>query len=157
MDMKKEIRLSDLVPKRKPKSRPKASSPAPRKRRRQAQLVGLKVGSSQLAAALVTNNGGVTLSKLVREPLEDGIVAAGAVHDRGALAKALDALARRLADGPAFAYSATKVLLSRELDMDLGSAIELEAMTQALLMKSDDFGEFYAAWSEGRTPAWTGR
>jgi hypothetical protein len=24
-------------------------------------------------------------------------------------------------------------------------------------MKSDDFGEFYAAWSEGRKPAWTGR
>jgi len=24
-------------------------------------------------------------------------------------------------------------------------------------MKSDDFGEFYAAWSEGRSPAWTGR
>ena len=44
-----------------------------------------------------------------------------------------------------------------ELDMDLGSAIELEAVTQSLLMKSDDFAEFYAAWSEGRKPAWSGR
>ncbi len=66
-------------------------------------------------------------------------------------------LARRLADGPAFAYSTTKVLLTREQDMDLGSAIELEAMTQALLMKSADHQEFYAAWSAGRKPEWTGR
>jgi enoyl-CoA hydratase/carnithine racemase len=73
------------------------------------------------------------------------------------LAAVAQALARRLADGPAFAYSTTKVLIGRELDMDLASAIELEAMTQALLMKSDDHREFYAAWSEGRKPAWSGR
>jgi enoyl-CoA hydratase/carnithine racemase len=73
------------------------------------------------------------------------------------LSGAAQALARRLADGPALAYSRTKVLLTRELDMDLGSAIEMEAMTQALLMKSHDHGEFYAAWREGRGPAWAGR
>jgi enoyl-CoA hydratase/carnithine racemase len=67
------------------------------------------------------------------------------------------ALARRLADGPAFAYATTKSLLTRELDMGLGPAIELEAITQALLMHSEDFEEFYAAWSEGRGPEWTGR
>jgi enoyl-CoA hydratase/carnithine racemase len=66
-------------------------------------------------------------------------------------------IARRLADGPALAYATTKVLLTREQDLDLGGAIELEALAQALLMKSDDFGEFYAAWSEGRSPAWSGR
>jgi enoyl-CoA hydratase/carnithine racemase len=62
-----------------------------------------------------------------------------------------------LADGPALAYSATKTLLTRELDMNLGGAIEMEALAQALLMKSEDFGAFYAAWSEGRSPAWSGR
>ncbi|MFC5290004.1 enoyl-CoA hydratase family protein [Actinokineospora guangxiensis] len=67
------------------------------------------------------------------------------------------ALARRLADGPAAAYSATKVLLTREQDMDLGSAIELEAITQALLMRTADHAEFYAAWSAGRKPHWSGR
>ncbi len=41
--------------------------------------------------------------------------------------------------------------------MDLGGAIEMEATTQALLMKSHDHREFYAAWSEGRRPAWSGR
>jgi enoyl-CoA hydratase/carnithine racemase len=66
-------------------------------------------------------------------------------------------LARRLADGPALAHSTTKILLTRELDMALGDAVEMEALAQALLMKSDDFGEFYAAWTEGRSPAWTGR
>ena len=62
-----------------------------------------------------------------------------------------------VADGPALAYSTTKVMLTRELDMSLASAIEMEALTQALLMRSRDHGEFYAAWSEGRTPAWSGR
>jgi enoyl-CoA hydratase/carnithine racemase len=79
------------------------------------------------------------------------------VVDDDELAGAAEALARRLADGPALAYATTKVLLSRELDLDLGGAIEIEALAQALLMKSDDFREFYAAWSEGRKPAWTGR
>ena len=79
------------------------------------------------------------------------------VVEDGELGAAATALARRLADGPALAYSTTKVLLTRELDLDLGGAIEVEALAQALLMKSEDFGEFYAAWSEGRKPAWTGR
>jgi enoyl-CoA hydratase/carnithine racemase len=73
------------------------------------------------------------------------------------LPAAASQLARRLADGPALAYSTTKVLLTRELDMGLGDAIELEAVTQALMMKTRDHAEFYAAWSEGRSPAWSGR
>ena len=48
-------------------------------------------------------------------------------------------------------------MLTRELDMSLGSAIEMEALTQALLMQTSDHREFYAAWSEGRQPAWSGR
>src|SRR5437016_3238424 len=51
------------------------------------------------------------------------------------------ALARRLADGPTFAHASTKMLLSRESDMDLAGSLELEAMTQALLMKSEDHAE----------------
>ena len=51
----------------------------------------------------------------------------------------------------------TKALLTRELDSDLGGAIEMDALTQALLMHSHDFHEFYTAWSEGRKPAWDGR
>ena len=67
------------------------------------------------------------------------------------------ALARRLADGPTFAYAATKTLLTRELDMSLPAAIEMEAWVQALLMRSDDHAEFYRAFTQGRDPNWTGR
>jgi enoyl-CoA hydratase/carnithine racemase len=77
--------------------------------------------------------------------------------DDGDLDRAAGALARRLADGPAFAYAQTKALLSRELDMSLAGALELEATTQALLMTSEDFAEFHAAFTGGRRPSWKGR
>jgi enoyl-CoA hydratase/carnithine racemase len=79
------------------------------------------------------------------------------VLDDDALMDGARALARRLADGPAFAYSTTKMLITRELDMDLTGAIELEATAQALLMTSRDHAEFLAAFREGRKPRWTGR
>jgi enoyl-CoA hydratase/carnithine racemase len=66
-------------------------------------------------------------------------------------------LAQRLASGPTFAYGTTKMLLSRELDSDLAGALELEAMTQALLMTTGDHREFYRAFTEGRAPQWKGR
>lgn len=70
---------------------------------------------------------------------------------------AVTGLAERLAGGPAFGYAQTKALLSRELDMNLSGAIELEAMTQALLMKSEDYAEFHAAFTGKRDPHWKGR
>jgi len=66
-------------------------------------------------------------------------------------------LAGRLANGPTLAYASTKTLLSRELDMNLAGSLELEAMTQALLMTTDDHAEFYKAFIEGRDPRWAGR
>ena len=69
----------------------------------------------------------------------------------------VSALAGRLASGPVQAYAQTKVLLTREQDMSLSAAIELEAMTQALLMKGEDYAEFHAAFNAGRPPQWTGR
>jgi enoyl-CoA hydratase/carnithine racemase len=82
---------------------------------------------------------------------------ANRVVDGPELPAATAELARRLADGPALAYAATKVLLGRELDLPLSGALELEAVTQALLLGSDDHREFYAAFTEGRSPAWKGR
>jgi enoyl-CoA hydratase/carnithine racemase len=66
-------------------------------------------------------------------------------------------LARRLADGPTLALAQTKSLLTRELDMSLGASVELDAMTQALLMTTADHAEFHAAFTEKRPPRWTGR
>jgi enoyl-CoA hydratase/carnithine racemase len=73
------------------------------------------------------------------------------------LDSAVAALAQRLASGPTLAYAQTKALLTRELDMSLAGAMELDAMTQALLMTSDDHAEFHAAFNERRPPRWTGR
>lgn len=69
---------------------------------------------------------------------------------------AVGRLARRLADGPTLALAQTKALLTRELDMPLAAAMELDAMTQALLMTTHDHAEFHAAFNEKRTPDWTG-
>jgi enoyl-CoA hydratase/carnithine racemase len=77
------------------------------------------------------------------------------VPDDG-LDAAVDRLARRLADGPSLAYAQTKALITRELDMPLAGAMELDAMTQALLMTTDDHAEFHAAFNERRPPHWTG-
>lgn len=70
---------------------------------------------------------------------------------------AVIALANRIASGPTLAYAQTKSLLTRELDMPLGAAVELDAMTQALLMTTEDHAEFHTAFNAGRPPAWKGR
>jgi len=70
---------------------------------------------------------------------------------------AVNALARRLAEGPTLAYAQTKSLITRELDMPIGAAMELDAMTQALLMTTHDHSEFHAAFNAKRKPQWTGR
>ena len=74
-----------------------------------------------------------------------------------AFEEAVGGLARRLASGPAQAYAQTKALLTKEQDMSLSAAVELEAMTQALLMKGQDYAEFHAAFTAGRQPRWQGR
>jgi enoyl-CoA hydratase/carnithine racemase len=70
---------------------------------------------------------------------------------------AVAALAARLASGPTLAYAQTKSLLTRELDMPLSAAMELDAMTQALLMTTEDHAEFHTAFNARRKPEWKGR
>jgi enoyl-CoA hydratase/carnithine racemase len=76
--------------------------------------------------------------------------------DDDALDDAVARLATRLATGPTLAYAQTKALITRELDMPLAGAMELDAMTQALLMTTDDHAEFHAAFNERRPPRWSG-
>ena len=78
------------------------------------------------------------------------------VPDDG-LADAVAELARTLAAGPTLAMAQTKSLLTRELDMSMSSAMELDAMTQALLMTTADHAEFHTAFNEKRRPNWQGR
>jgi enoyl-CoA hydratase/carnithine racemase len=123
-------------------------------------LAGADMGSAYLLPRLVGFGRATELLLLgdevgARRAAEIGL--ASAVVEDGALASEANDLARRLATGPSLAYAATKMLLSKELDMNLAGAIELEAMTQAMLMKSADHAEFYEAFQLGRDPNWTGR
>jgi enoyl-CoA hydratase/carnithine racemase len=77
--------------------------------------------------------------------------------EAGAFDETVSSLAARLASGPAHAYAQTKVLLTREQDMSLSAAVELEAQAQALLMKGQDYAEFHAAFTAKRQPRWQGR
>ena len=79
------------------------------------------------------------------------------LHDNEDLDGRVAELGRRLASGPTLAYSQTKSLITRELDMPIGSAMELDAMTQALLMTTHDHAEFHAAFNAKRAPEWQGR
>lgn len=65
--------------------------------------------------------------------------------------------ARRLAQGPSFALSMTKHMLNREIDMDLGAAIEAEAQAQALLLMGEDHRRFYEAFLAKAKPQFQGR
>ena len=116
-------------------------------------LAGADMGAAYLLPRLVGLGRATELLVLGGEVEAERAVEIGLatkVVDDVTLAAQATELARRLADGPVLAHSTTKVLLTRELDLDLGGAIEMEALAQALLMKGDDFREFYAAWSEGR-------
>ena len=123
-------------------------------------LAGADMGSAYLLPRIV-GLGRATEILLLGDRIDpDGAVAIGLaskVVADGDLATEATALARRFADGPAFAYAATKVLIGRELDIDLGSAIEFEAFAQALMMTSGDHAEFYRAFTGGRPPEWGGR
>lgn len=123
-------------------------------------LAGADMGSAYLLPRMVGLSRAtelLMLGKTVGSATIDALGLAYRVVEDGGLGAATTELARSLADGPALAYANTKMLLSRELDMDLAGAIELEATTQALLMASDDHAEFYKAFTEGRKPNWTGK
>jgi enoyl-CoA hydratase/carnithine racemase len=73
-----------------------------------------------------------------------------------ALAADAAALARQLADGPAFAHGMTKRLLHQAWAMDLDAEIEAEAQAQALCMQTGDFRRAYEAFAAKRTPKFEG-
>jgi enoyl-CoA hydratase/carnithine racemase len=123
-------------------------------------LAGADMGAAYLLPRVV-GLGRATELLLLGDPVtasraeEIGLVTV--TVDDGELPAETSSMARRLAEGPLAAYGTTKVLLTREQDVDIGSAIELEAQAQAVLMRSEDHAEFYRAFKEKRPPKWTGR
>jgi enoyl-CoA hydratase/carnithine racemase len=123
-------------------------------------LSGADMGAAYLLPRLVGLGHATRLLMLgdtvnADEAFRIGLVSELATSD--AFEEAVGGLARRLASGPTQAYAQTKALLTREQDMSLSGAVELEAMTQALLMKGQDYAEFHAAFTAGRQPRWQGR
>jgi enoyl-CoA hydratase/carnithine racemase len=66
------------------------------------------------------------------------------------------ALAREIADGPAFAHAMTKRMLHMEWAMGVDDAVEAEAVAQALCMTTEDFSRAYRAFAEMRKPVFEG-
>jgi type IV pilus assembly protein PilM len=122
MNLRKEIKLTDLLPKRRKKKTDVAELEAPpkpekeRKPRRQRtrrsetakakatgrkktgrtkKLVGLKIGASQIAAARVVNNGAPELVQIAREELDPGIVVGGELRQSEELADVLKRFFRK--------------------------------------------------------------
>lgn len=94
MDLNKEIKITDLFkrPKKQRPAGPRTPKPSSKsKRPKKQEIVGLKVGASQIAASRVVNDGSeAKLVQLARTSLAPGIVVAGEVRDVPALGQALD-------------------------------------------------------------------
>jgi enoyl-CoA hydratase/carnithine racemase len=119
----------------------------------QVGLTGADMGAAYLLPRLIGLGRATELLMLgerVDAARAEAIGLATRLIDDDALAEEALALARRLADGPAFAYANTKVMLTREQDLDLAGALEMDALVQSLLMTAKDFHEFYAGWSARR-------
>ena len=123
MNLRKEIKLSDLLPKRRKKTaevaeveaapktekpkrerkhrslRPKRTATPKVKRARTKgrakKVVGLKVGASQIAAARVVNNGAPQLVQIAREELDPGIVVGGELRESEELVDVLKRFFRK--------------------------------------------------------------
>lgn len=59
-------------------------------------------------------------------------------------------LAAQLAEGPTFAFAMAKKLLNRAFETDMGTALHMEALSQALAANSNDHKEGVAAFFEKR-------
>jgi enoyl-CoA hydratase/carnithine racemase len=66
------------------------------------------------------------------------------------------ALAAELAAGPSFGNAMTKRMLEMEWAMSVETAIEAEAVAQALCMETEDFSRAYRAFAEKRKPVFEG-
>ena len=86
-------------------------------------LAGADMGSAYLLPRLV-GMGRATELLILGEDVDAGraveVGLANRVVEDGALMEEAGALARQLVEGPALAYATTKMLLTREIDMDLG-------------------------------------
>jgi len=78
------------------------------------------------------------------------------IVDREKLEAEAVALAQQLARGPTFAHAMTKNMLNQEFAMSLDTAIEAEALAQAVCMQTKDFRRAYEAFVTKQKPQFAG-
>ena len=83
-------------------------------------------------------------------------IASRVVADAALHAEA-QALARKLADGPPLAYTVLRRMMQRTHDMDLATFAEYEWTSQRMLLDTHDSKEGFKAFSEKRTPKFSGK
>ncbi|HST51894.1 MAG TPA: enoyl-CoA hydratase family protein [Pyrinomonadaceae bacterium] len=110
-----------------------------------AHLLPRVVGLSKATELLYTGDF-ITAEEALRIGLYNRVVPAAELESE------TNALAGRLARGPAFALAVTKEMLVRELDVSFDAALELEAQAQGLCMQHPDYAEAYRAFTEKREP-----
>ena len=110
-----------------------------------AYLLPRVIGLGRATELLLTGDF-VGAEEALRIGLVNRVVPNGEILDQAR------ALARKLADGPAFAHAMTKRMLDQEAHLDFAGAIEAEAQAQAICMQHPDFREAYDAWVEKRPP-----
>ncbi len=118
-------------------------------------LAGADMGALYLLPRIVGQGRATELVSLgdpVDAPEAFRIGLANRVVAHGELMNEVYKLARRLRDGPLYAFGVTKELLNMEASVDLETALELEAMAQARCMEMPDFREGYRAFVEKRAP-----
>ena len=79
------------------------------------------------------------------------------VVDDDSLDDAVEAVAREFATGPTVALGLARQLVHRNLTADLAEALEREAITEELAVRSDDFKEGMRAFADRRDPDYSGR
>jgi enoyl-CoA hydratase/carnithine racemase len=79
-----------------------------------------------------------------------------ALHPASTLEVQALALARSLADGPYFAHTMTKAMLSQAWAMGLDELIEAEAQAQAICMTTGDFRRAFEAFAAKTKPTFEG-
>ncbi len=123
-------------------------------------LSGADMGAAYLLPRIV-GLGRATEILMFGDPVDAERAVTIGLANRAVAPSDLDAvveeLSKRIVDGPAWAYANTKLMLTRELDMSLTGALELESMMQAVLMSSADHREFFEAFAKKRKPNWKGQ
>jgi 2-(1,2-epoxy-1,2-dihydrophenyl)acetyl-CoA isomerase len=79
------------------------------------------------------------------------------VVDDDKLDDAVETVAREFAAGPTVALGLARQLVHRNLTSDLAEALEREALTEELAVRSDDFKEGMRAFAQRRDPDYSGR